>query len=531
MIPTPRARHPALAAGLSFVFPGLGQAYAGRVRPAVLLAAPVLALVAVVSAFLALRGPQLRNDVLSSSFLWTVIAVNAAVLVWRVVAIGHAWLSTDADGRTDPSESTEPRPVDGRRLSRARMRARLIGSRAGSRVRRQPWTVAAVAAMLAATVAMHAYIAVLAATLNATLEDVFVQTAAAEPEPGVEQVPGRPLNLPEYRWDGTERINFLLLGVDAGGDRPHALDDTILVASVDPVARSAVLVSVPRDTAFVPLPDARLYADRIYPHRINQLSSDARLAPEEWCPDLAPTSADECGIRTLQRTVSLYLGIPIHYYARVDLEGFAELIDALGGVEICLRGRLVDPEYSGPTWYSRPVGITLEPGCRRLPGPEALAYARIRKGWLELPGGQIDYQNDFKRAARQQELLLALRRELQNVNPLELPAVLGAVATTASTDFPRAKAGDLASLVPLITRSDVERVVLGYPEYVDPPINEAEYYILFPKRDAIREKMVELFGDNLEGWYVGTDEAAPASPEPAAVSGAGVARLIARSSR
>lgn len=496
-----RPRHPALAAGLSFVFPGLGQAYAGRFRTAVLLGGPVIAIVGAGTLVVLSRWSELRNELLSSTFLWTLIAVDLAVLAWRVTAIGHAWLTTDAAaGR----EATTHYPL---------ARARLITER----WRRSPLTLAAVAMLVAATIGMHGYIAILAGTLNATLSDVFaedqsaapVQAPAAGGQPPVPAEVTQPLNIPDYHWDGTDPINFLLLGVDSGPGRSHALDDTILVVSVDPVEQEAVLISVPRDTGYVPLPDESIYAGGIYPWRINELSSEARLSPEIWCPDL-PASVD-CGLRTLERTVGLYLGITIHYYAQVDLEGFSRLIDELGGVELCLPGRLVDPEYSGPTWYSRAVGVVLEAGCHQLAGPEALAYARVRKGYLELPNGEIVYQNDFERVARQQQLLLQLRRELASIPVLELPGVLNAIGGTITTDFPRSLAGDLASLLPTITRSDVEQVVLGYPDYVDPPIDEANNYVLIPKRDVIRQRMQQLLRHDrpLEGWYLGTFAASP----------------------
>src|SRR4029079_12354856 len=170
-----------------------------------------------------------------------------------------------------------------------------------------------------------------------------------------------PLNQPAYRWDGTERITFLLLGIDSGVGREEANTDTILVVSVDPVARTAVMVSVPRDTGFVPLPDRNVYPDGVYPKKINELSTEASESPSRWCPDLAPGVTTACGLRTLERAVGLYLGVPIQFYATVDLQGFVDLIDAVGGVTLCLAGKMIDPEYGGPTWVG--IGIELPAGC------------------------------------------------------------------------------------------------------------------------------------------------------------------------
>lgn len=484
-----QSRRPWLAAILSFLLPGLGQAYAGRWRLAAAFAAPVLLLAIVVALALTVLADRLTVNVFSSGFIIALFAVDLALFAWRAAAIAQAGLTTAA----------VPAGADGELRPRRGPRAR---------------DVAVVAALLAVTVGMHVYIGVVLGTLDQTLEQVF---AGGEPPAPIRggapkpDDPEEPINVPDYHWDGTDRVNFLLLGIDAGPGREEALTDTILVVSVDPASESAVMLSIPRDTGYLPLPDTGIYADGLYPAKINSLSTVASANADLWCPDLV--SARACGLRTLERSVGLYLGIQIHYYATVDLTGFAQLIDALGGVELCLPGRLVDPEYSGPTWAPR-YGIELPAGCHRYDGPEALAFARIRKGWIELPTGELEYQDDFARADRQQEVLLALRRELAAANLVfELPGILDAVGRTVSTDFPRDQAGDLASLLPLITGPSIERTVLGYPKYVDAPVDPETNYLLIPKREAIRDAMAELFGaTELEGWYLGSIEGVPPAP-------------------
>ena len=128
-----------------------------------------------------------------------------------------------------------------------------------------------------------------------------------------------------------------------------------------------------------------------------------------------------------------------------------------------------------------------------------------------MPDGETVPQNDFARAERQQQLLLALRRETAEADTFfELPGIIDAVGRTVSTDFPRAEAGSLASLVPVISGPDIERVVLSWPEYVDLPEDPDANYLLVPKRDAIREEMSRLFGeDELVGWYLTTEAEGP----------------------
>jgi polyisoprenyl-teichoic acid--peptidoglycan teichoic acid transferase len=205
--------------------------------------------------------------------------------------------------------------------------------------------------------------------------------------------------------------------------------------------------------------------------------------------------------------------VPIQYYATVDLQGFVDLIDALGGVTLCLDGKMVDPEYGGPTWQG--VGIELPAGCRHYDGTHALAYARIRKGWIELPDGTREQQNDFKRAERQQAVLLELRRQFAQADLLfELPAILDAVGRTVETDFPRSLAGDLASLLPLVTGPDIDRVVLSWPDFVDLPTDPLVNYLLIPRREDLRAGMQRLFGPKLAGWYLGSDAEGPGTGAP-----------------
>jgi LCP family protein required for cell wall assembly len=500
MTDRPRPRHPALAALLSFLFPGLGQAYAGQTLLAVLLAAPVALLVIAAILAATLFAEQVRNDLFSSTFLSTALLLDVALLFWRLVAIAHAGLWRGA-----------PVPVA---VGAAERSADVAEHHAAADAARRAGGIGLVILLLVATVAMHAWAGIVIGRLNTTLADVF--SGGQGPTGGGGAGPRAPLNEPTYAWDGTDRINFLLLGVDAAPGRGHSLSDTILAVSIDPVADTAVMISVPRDTGFLPLPDTRIYADGLYPRKINELATQASLDPALWCPDLPVEAAAACGVRTLERSVGLYLGIPIQYYAQVDLEGFTRMIDAVGGLNLCLPGRMVDPQYTAPGWEGR--GAELEAGCRAYDGDHALAFARIRKGWIELPDGTLDYQNDFKRADRQQQVLLALRGEFAEADLiLELPGLLEAVGSTVSTDFPRTMAGDLASLLPLITGTDIEREVLGYPDYVDAPTDPELNYMLLPRRDDVRAGMQALFGPTvvLDGWYLGTDEPLPPSaPAP-----------------
>jgi LCP family protein required for cell wall assembly len=464
------ARRPsaALAAALSFVLPGLGQAYAGRAGLGLLFAAPLIVLAGVVlSGFLHGTDAVLRALVVPGA-LMVLLVLNLGLLLWRLIAIGEAGLT----------------PI-GTPRSRA--------------------TVAVVVLLMVLTLGMHTWLATATLAADRALAQIFSPLVGTPSTPPAFGHPDPPV--PVYRWDGTERVNILLIGYDSGPGRVDENTDTLMVATIDPVTRTAALVSVPRDTGYVPLPDRRIYADALFPRRINELASAANADPGLWCPDME--AGADCGLTTLRTSIGLYLGLEIHHVAWVDLLGFAALVDAIGGVELCLPGVLDDPRYAGPTWEGR--GIVLEAGCRVYDGPHALAFARIRQGTMTLPDGTVEEQNDFIRAGRQQEFLLAVQQQVAATNLLvSFPGLLNAVSETVATDFPRTQAGDLASLARLIASGDVERVVLGWPEYVELPVDPETYYLLVPRRDAVRDEMARLLGkEPLMGWYLATDDPGP----------------------
>ena len=226
----------------------------------------MLALIVTGIVAFALAGRQAVNSLLSASFLTALVALDIALMAWRMFAIAQVGFAQPATPRA--AVATDAGSIGSHELASAR--------RVG--------TILLVVVLLVTTIGMHAWAGLLVGQLNATLGNVFSGGGhGAQPSSGPDN---GPLNIPEYSWDGSDRINFLLLGIDAGGSRTEELTDTILVVSIDPVAKTAVMVSVPRDTGFMPLPDRTVYADGLYPRKINALYSDVREDPGRWCPDL-----------------------------------------------------------------------------------------------------------------------------------------------------------------------------------------------------------------------------------------------------
>ena len=139
----------------------------------------------------------------------------------------------------------------------------------------------------------------------------------------------------------------------------------MMVASLDPVGKTVSMVSLPRDLVNVPLGNGDVYGPKL-----NSLMSYA---------DRHPTSFPKGGVRALEDAVGALLGIPIHYYARIDFVGFIEMVDAVGGVDINVKTPSPDPHYDG-FGLDEPGLPHHQAGTHHLDGAEALAYARIRKG-------------------------------------------------------------------------------------------------------------------------------------------------------
>lgn len=133
-------------------------------------------------------------------------------------------------------------------------------------------------------------------------------------------------------------------------------------------------------------------------------------------------TAYQIGTDVLIRTVQGALSIPIHHYIEIDFQGFKGLVDAVGGVTVCIENPSRD----------RKTGLFMKAGCPRLDGVEALAFARSRFYESKIDGKwEIDGTSDIGRTARQRMFVTALlRSSVQHVeeNPFTVGAVLaGAV--------------------------------------------------------------------------------------------------------
>jgi LCP family protein required for cell wall assembly len=235
-----------------------------------------------------------------------------------------------------------------------------------------------------------------------------------------------------------ERTNILVIGIDKTPSRNATLTDTMIVVSLDPVGRTVSMVSIPRDLVGTPLGNGDVYGPKL-----NSLKSYADAHPDEF-PD--------GGMRALRDAVSALLGIPIHYHASIDFFGFVKIVDKLGGVDVDPARGFSDPEYG----YRGRYGFSITAGPHHLDGLDALAYVRARRAAGE---------SDFTRAARQQEVMVALRdRALRNGSLLfQLPALFDAVGQAIRTDLPVDRLPLFAVLADEVDDESIVRVVLHPP--------------------------------------------------------------------
>ena len=243
---------------------------------------------------------------------------------------------------------------------------------------------------------------------------------------------------PPRIWDGLERVNFLLLGSDAGVGRTGTRTDTIILLSVEPESGDAAMFSIPRNLTEVPLPEGMgVWGCDCFPDIITHLWANG-----EWYPDAFP-GPQAPSVNALKAAVGLLFDLDIHYYAKVDLAGFVAMIDAIGGVTIDVPKRIVDASY--PHENGGTVSIAIEEGTQHLDGHLALAYGRIRRG-----------SGDFARMHRQRCLIGAVidQTDLADVAAGGLELVAAAIEHI-ETDIPLEA---LADFVLLASRIDLDRL-------------------------------------------------------------------------
>ena len=239
-------------------------------------------------------------------------------------------------------------------------------------------------------------------------------------------------------WDGAGRVTLLLLGLDyrdwsQNEGTSASRSDTMILLTLDPLSHTAGILSIPRDT-WVAIPG--------FTH--------AKINVAYYLGDAHKLPGGGPGLAV--KTVEQFLGVPINYYAQVDFDTFVRFIDEIGGVKLDIQEPItIDLLGDGPDTIKK-----LKPGVQTLPGSWALAYARNRH----------TENGDFDRAARQQQVILAMRDRVLSLNMMPMlikkaPTLYSELASGIRTNLTMEDAIRLALLAQEVPEENIKRGVIG----------------------------------------------------------------------
>jgi LCP family protein required for cell wall assembly len=504
----PRHRSAFAAAFLSLLFPGLGHAYAGAwTRALGFAAAPLLLIALGAGILLRVDRGQLLGFVVDPAVLTGLLVANVLLLVYRIAAAVDAWQVARYLNAADAS--------GGGRLGRAKLPVSLV-SVVGLVV------VIVVMAAGHLTVARYNMLAMdlVNCVFSADGSEADCQdTSASEPPSetlapdetlppdgsgspvdsgapdasGIAAVTASPNDEPPTPepsatgtlaptlppWDGKQRLNVLLTGVDVRPGDGSFNTDTMIVVSVDPVTKQVAMFQVPRDMVDVPVPDnARSLWGSTYGGKINSWFTQNRNRTDLW-PGKNPSNR---GFAALKAILGKLYGLDIRYYVKVDFGGFSKTVDTLGGVLINVQMPVYESQYpaNGPL-----MRVYIPAGPQQMTGSEALIYARSRH---RATGG------DFDRGRRQQRVLLSLREQMSaQAIAANLPSLVKTLGSSVKTDIPVADLPKLLALAESVDTKNIRSFVFGPSYYGTESSGTSRGYIIQPNVVRIRQAVKAAF--------------------------------------
>ena len=213
----------------------------------------------------------------------------------------------------------------------------------------------------------------------------------------------------ELEQDSFGHTNFLLLGTGTKDHDGGNLTDTIMVASLDRENKLVTMLSIPRD----------LYVD-------DELVGSSKIN-ENYFKARTYYDSSTAGIEHMKERIEEIVGVPIHYWVKINFDGFKDLVDAIGGVDIDVPEAIYDPYYpKDGTYEYEPFSIAAGP--QHLDGETALKYARSRKT-----------TSDFDRAARQQQIIYAIKEQALATDVIlsqqKIKSILSAIKANIETNI------------------------------------------------------------------------------------------------
>ncbi|MEN6480474.1 MAG: LCP family protein [Anaerolineales bacterium] len=228
-----------------------------------------------------------------------------------------------------------------------------------------------------------------------------------------------------------ERVNILLLGIDQRENDPGPWrTDTMILVSVDMTNKTAAMLSIPRDL-WGPIPG---YGEQ----RINMAHfiGDAQDYPGG-------------GVALAKKTVWYALGVPVHYYVRINFSGFERAVDAIGGLDIEVKEPIHDETYPDGNYGTMVVDIPA--GMQHMDGKTALQFARSRHS-----------SSDFDRMARQQQVIMAVRDKVISMDiPISsIPQLISILGDTVQTDLTLSEIEELAEVARTMDRANIKQGII-----------------------------------------------------------------------
>jgi LCP family protein required for cell wall assembly len=227
-----------------------------------------------------------------------------------------------------------------------------------------------------------------------------------------------------YKLKHGQQVNVLLLGMGGYENDAPYLTDSIMAVTIDPAINRVMMASIPRDlVVHMNLQDNPA---RIWTNKINA-AYEVPLVSIICCVASQYQGHDGPGLAA-EHEVSKVTGITFDRYIAIDFVAFRDMVNALGGVDVCLSTNLDDNSYPDYSNGYRPIHF--KAGCQHLTGEQALEIARSRHA------DQAAQSSDFGRARRQQDIMQAIKKKATTVNGFaKAPQLLNALQSNINTDM------------------------------------------------------------------------------------------------
>lgn len=269
---------------------------------------------------------------------------------------------------------------------------------------------------------------------------------------------------------GDRRINILLMGIGGDNHPGGNLTDTMLVASIDPKNKEVAMISVPRDL-YIKVPNYGSYKINSVFSLQDYNSKDTNNSQN------TKREAIDGNIALIKKTISDFLGVPIHYAVVINFDGFKKVIDILDGVDINVTKEIYDP-YFPDKYVDGYDPFYMKEGLNHMDGETALKYARSR-----------ETTSDFDRSRRQQEVIMAAKEKaVATFNPRKISQIVDILSDNLRTDMQLSEMNELFSIAKDINQNKIKTKVLD--DSADGLLYADKYdgmYVLVPNDSTLKE--------------------------------------------